>query len=539
METHVERKFNPDMENEMEQKSTGTIIREYASLFWHWAWLLVLISGLAGGYSYYSSSKQTPLYRTSTMVQLKSGSSLTQVDYYSINYYAQQQAETYATIMTTSSTLDEVSALVGYNVNANMISVAPIEGTQLMTITVTDTDPTRAALIANTLVSEFTRQVQSEQAAYYTDSKKIIDDQLAGLDQKIQSITEELAEELAFQGTENEDEVRISQLETTLSYYQSTYFSLSQTSQQISYSELGSKFNIIQKDPAQIPSSPFEPNPLQSGMMGAIVGLFAAAGIVVLIEFLDDSIRDPKEITSKWGIPILGIIASHDLPDNNSLITTKFPRSPISEAFRVIRTNLQFASIDHPLRTILVTSPSPGEGKTTISANLSIVIAQGNQSVVLVDADLRRPKVHKLLQQSNRVGLTDQFIHSQDESVNTIKQSVIEGLKIITSGNLPPNPSEILSSEKMLEILNHLRDQFKTVILDSPPILVVPDAVALAARVDGVLLVLKPTVTKWNELSQAVKQLRQVKANLLGVIINDVKIKKSSMYYRDYYIDKE
>jgi uncharacterized protein involved in exopolysaccharide biosynthesis len=193
------------------------------------------------------------------MVQLKSGSSLTQVDYYSINYYAQQQAETYATIMTTSSTLDEVSALVGYNVNANMISVAPIEGTQLMTITVTDTDPTRAALIANTLVSEFTRQVQSEQAAYYTDSKKIIDDQLAGLDQKIQSITEELAEELAFQGTENEDEVRISQLETTLSYYQSTYFSLSQTSQQISYSELGSKFNIIQKDPAQIPSSPFEP----------------------------------------------------------------------------------------------------------------------------------------------------------------------------------------------------------------------------------------------------------------------------------------
>jgi capsular exopolysaccharide synthesis family protein len=227
------------------------------------------------------------------------------------------------------------------------------------------------------------------------------------------------------------------------------------------------------------------------------------------------------------------------LPDNNSLITTKFPRSPISEAFRAIRTNLQFASIDHPLRTILVTSPSPGEGKTTISANLSIVIAQGNQSVVLVDADLRRPKVHKLLQQSNRVGLTDQFIHSQDESVNTIKQSVIEGLKIITSGNLPPNPSEILSSEKMLEILNHLRDQFKTVILDSPPILVVPDAVALAARVDGVLLVLKPTVTKWNELSQAVKQLRQVKANLLGVIINDVKIKKSSMYYRDYYIDKE
>jgi len=257
---------------------------------------------------------------------------------------------------------------------------------------------------------------------------------------------------------------------------------------------------------------------------------------VVVIEFLDDSIRDPQEITTRWGLPIHGIIATYPTQDGDQPVTLQHPRSPISEAFRTIRTNLQFASIDHPLNTILVTSCSPGEGKTSVAVNLAIVAAQTSLSAVLVDADLRKPRVHRVLKLTNRLGLTDLFIRSQDENRSSIRQSTgIAGLSYITSGNLPPNPSELLSSEKMLDILNQLKSQFKSVFLDSPPLLVVPDALALAARVDGVLLVVRPATTKWSTLSSGVEKLKQVNANLLGVVINDVKIKRTSVYYRSYY----
>ena len=171
-----------------------------------------------------------------------------------------------------------------------------------------------------------------------------------------------------------------------------------------------------------------------------------AAGIIFLIEFLDDTIRDPQEITRRWGIPILGMIVSYKSSSGEALVTVRHPRSPISEAFRSLRTNLQFAGVETPLHTLLVTSPSPSDGKTTIVANLASVIAQSGRNVVIVDADLRRPRIHKVFQLSNRVGLTDQFIRSQDRLDGSLKSTEVTNLHAITSGNLPPNPSELLSS---------------------------------------------------------------------------------------------
>lgn len=528
------------MENGMEQRNISALIKQYGYLFLRWLWLLILISGLTGGYAYFYTSNQTPIYRTATIVQLKSGSAYG-YDYYSSTYLSNLLSETYARTMATTSTLDEVSALVGYNVNAGMLAIQPIEETQLMSISVTDTDPSRAALIANTLVTVFKRQIQEDQAEFYSETKKIIDDQIATLDPKIQDVTEQLAEETALVGTEWANDVKRAQLERTLSYYQSQYFSLSQTSQELALSGLQSKFDIIQKEPAKIPSTPIAPKPQQSAMTSALVGLVAASGAVVLIDYLNDSIRNPQEITDKWGIPVLGIIASYDSPDkdNELPITITHPRSRISEAFRMLRTNLQFASIDEPVNTVLVTSSSPGEGKTSISVNLSVVIAQSYLSAVLVDTDLRRPQIHKFLKQSNRVGLTNQFIHSKDANISTVKQAEVKGLEIITSGNLPPNPSELLSSERMVEILNNLKKKYKVVILDTTPLLVVPDAIALSTRVDGVLLVVNPALTKRKELSQVVEQLKKVNAKLLGVVINDVKMKKTSTYYQNYYSSDE
>jgi polysaccharide biosynthesis transport protein len=339
---------------------------------------------------------------------------------------------------------------------------------------------------------------------------------------------------MAVEGTVNENLVLLSQLQTTLSYYQNSYFSLTETAQQLDMAELGSKLGIIQKDPAVVPSAPFAPRPLNSGLNGAMVGFVIAAAIVALIEFLDDSIHDPQEITSRWGIPVLGLIANYKYSENDLPISVASPRSPVSEAFRTLRTNLQFTSVDRPLSTILVTSCASGEGKTTTAVNLAIVMAQNNRSVLLIDADLRKPQVHKTLHLTNRVGLTDQFIHAEDNPISAIKDSGVENLSVITSGNLPPNPSELLNSEKMLEILGQFKNRFKSVIIDSPPLLLVTDALSLAARADGVILVVKPSKTKWTQLTRGIDQLKQVKANLLGVAINDVKVKTSGAF-SDYY----
>lgn len=523
------------MENDISQKSTSLIIREYANLFRRWVWLLILFALIGGGIAYYVSAWQPPTYKTSTMVQLSFGTS-SQYDYYAVSYYGQEMIQTYTKIITGQSTLDKVSELVGYDVKSSMISAAPVTGTQLMTITVTDTNPNRAAIIANTLVQVFAKQIQIDRAEYYAETKSIIEGQIADIDGKIQDLINQVNNEMQTLGPDQTESTKLNQLQSTLTYYQQQYFSLTQNYQQLQLIELQNKFNIIQIDPAVIPSAPSAPKPLQSAVIWGIVGLFIAGGIVVLIEFLDDSITDPQEITKRWGLPILGVVANYNTDDGDTPITIQYPRSPVSEAFRSLRTNLQFTSIDHPLKTILITSCLPSEGKTHIAVNLAVVMANASRSLLLVDADLRRPKVHKLLKQHNRIGLTDLFIRSKNETSETIRQSAnIEGLNYITSGSLPPNPSELLSSEKMVDLLEDLKSQFNTVVIDSPPLLIVPDALALAARVDGVLLVFRPSVTKRNELARGIELLKQLNTNILGVVINNVKVKNSSIYYRNYY----
>jgi non-specific protein-tyrosine kinase len=426
--------------------------------------------------------------------------------------------------------------------------------------------------------------MEADQASRYVDSKQNLTDQMAALTQKIQTTTgsitalntqiqetnnalttvnEKIQAETATSGviklpqadpatiaadqaqrdqltvTIAQYQPQLTQLNTTLAQYQQSYNNLFQTYQSVLLAEAQATSTIISKDPAVPNRNPVAPQPLHSAMLAMGVGLLIAAGIIFLIEFLDDTIRDPQEITRRMGIPILGMIISYKSSTGEALITVRHPRSPISEAFRSLRTNLQFAGVDTPVRTLLVTSPSPSDGKTTIVANLASVIAQSGRNVVIVDADLRRPRIHKLFQLSNRVGLTDQFIRTQDRFDGSLKSTEVANLHAITSGNLPPNPSELLSSGRMTEILRLLSEQFNTVIVDSPPTLLVTDAMVLAPRVDGVLLVVKPSVTKWASLKQAIEQLQHVKANLLGVVVNDINVGRSrNYYYRGYYKQK-
>jgi len=212
------------------------------------------------------------------------------------------------------------------------------------------------------------------------------------------------------------------------------------------------------------------------------------------------------------------------------LVTYTDPRSPVAEAYRQLRTNIQFSSLDKPLRTLLATSTSQEEGKSTTLANLAVTIAQTGNSVILVDCDLRRPSLHEIFGLGNASGLTNVAIDGALSQL-PIQESGIPNLQVLTSGPLPPNPAEILGSQRMAEVIGQLRERAHYVLCDSPPVIAVTDAAVLATRMDGVLLVLQAGKTK-RELAQKAKAiLEKVNANLVGVVLNNVKQDSSLHHY--------
>jgi len=228
-------------------------------------------------------------------------------------------------------------------------------------------------------------------------------------------------------------------------------------------------------------------------------------------------------------------MSSNVLNGHERLITHYNPRSPVAEAYRQLRTNIQFSSLDKPIKTLLVTSSSPEEGKSTTLANLAITIAQTGSSVVLVDCDLRRPTIHELFGLQNTAGLTTMMV---DTSLKRFpfQESGVPNLRVLPSGPLPPNPSELLGSRRMIEVIEQLKEEADYVLFDSPPVIAVTDAAVLATKVDAVLLVVSAGKTKRDLAQKARLLLDKVNANLIGAVLNNVKF-DSSLHH--YYAEQE
>lgn len=220
------------------------------------------------------------------------------------------------------------------------------------------------------------------------------------------------------------------------------------------------------------------------------------------------------------------------------VVTHKDPSAAASEAFRTLRTNLQFLGVDKPLRTYLVTSATPSEGKTTTSANLAVAFAQTGARVCLVDADLRRPTLAKVFGLDNWSGLTTVLIGQADYK-QCIQENIVPGLSVLTSGPIPPNPAELLGSQQMDRVLRELESSYDVVIFDSPPVLAVTDACVLSAKVNGVILVVRAGQVGYPEVIRARDALNGVKANILGAVLDGIKPSASDGYYYYYYSSKE
>lgn len=214
-----------------------------------------------------------------------------------------------------------------------------------------------------------------------------------------------------------------------------------------------------------------------------------------------------------------------------NLITYRDPKSAIGEAYRVLRTNIQFANLDKDIKTMVVTSSSPTEGKTTITSNLGITMARGGKKVLLIDGDLRRPRLHKVFSINNNIGLTHLVMGVNLSDVVYNIDSI--GVDLITSGPLPPNPSELLGSKKIKYFLDECKERYDIILVDSPPVGVVTDGAILSAICDGTILVVAANQTSIDDSQKAKDALNKVKANIIGVVLNKVKISRRD--YRNYY----
>lgn len=292
--------------------------------------------------------------------------------------------------------------------------------------------------------------------------------------------------------------------------------------------------NVRVLDAARPSLAPIRPNVPQGVLMGLVAGLVLGIGLALLLDFLDTSVMTQHDIEDRLGLTFLGFVPSIDetAPGSKDLHIHREPKSLIAECTRSIRTNLLFMSPDKPFRRMLVTSSGPQEGKSTTVINLAIAMAQSGSKVLIVDTDMRRPRLHKAFGVPNDVGVSS-LVVGEGRIEDAIKTTDVPGVYVLPCGPVPPNPAELQHTRAFSELLEELSRRFDKVILDSPPVGAVADAVVLATQVDGVVVVLKAGLTNADVALRTVRTLRDVKANIYGGILNDVNLKHSK--YGDYY----
>lgn len=295
-----------------------------------------------------------------------------------------------------------------------------------------------------------------------------------------------------------------------------------------------SPVNLSVIAPAEAPQQPSAPNTKVNLGLGGIVGMLAGVGIGMLRTILDTRIRGEADVHRVTHAPVLGGISFDGDASKKPLLTQSAHQSPRAESFRQLRTNLQFANVAGKARSVLVTSSVPGEGKSTTATNLAIALAQAGQNVCLVDADLRRPMIHEYLRLERTAGLTTALIGGAD--INDLLQPWgDDNLYVLTSGQIPPNPSELLGSDEMKHLLTRLENAFDTVVVDAPPLLPVTDAAVLSQHVGGVVVIVGTQKTRTQELAKSMAALDLVNANVLGVVLNRLPVKGPDAYSHGYY----
>ncbi len=339
-----------------------------------------------------------------------------------------------------------------------------------------------------------------------------------------------------------DSQVELARLERQRKANEKVYMMLLEKSEEAKISEASEIGTVSMLDEAVIPQKQIWKRKILNVLLGFIMGLIISMGIAFVIEYFDTSIKGVEDAKNTLKMPILASIPSirtdgrkGEVEDiETRLITHYKPRSPISESYRSLRTSLQFASVDNGIKTVVVTSPAPKEGKTLTASNLAITEAQAGKKTLLLDTDLRKPMIHHLFSLEKDEGIS-KVLTGELKLADAIKKTKIENLSVITSGPIPPNPSELLGSKKMKQVLEELKSKFDVIILDSPPMIAVTDPVVIGQEVDGVVFVIRSGKTTRDIAEKAKSNAEYVHIKLLGTVLNDIDVRHVYGSYKYYY----
>ena len=409
---------------------------------------------------------------------------------------------------------------------ANNVSIESISNTQLVELRVDDPSAEEAQLLANTIGEVIVSGMQIQLAKPYQDRMATIQSKIDELSSKIEQTQAEImstSTKLAMTETELLKE------ETVQSQISQDHQALLQELAQLQLDASQASNSIVTVTKPQIPSKPTQDR-LMYIILATMIGLMVGTGAAFVLDQLDETIKTRQDVIQRLGFKLLGSIEAIQTGETD-LATTSQPRSKTAEDFSSLGINLCFANSQNPNRTLLVSSPGISEGKSLVTANLAIAMAKLGQKIVVVDADLRLPRLHELFDVPQENGLSEALVSGKIvESLKDIKET---GIRILTSGNLPENPAELLSSGKLTPLLDKLSKQADLVLIDCPPVLTPADTMILASATDGVMLVLRAGTTSRRMTKEAEENLRQIGANLVGVVLNGAPRYHNS-YYRYY-----
>lgn len=477
----------------------------------------------------------TPVYTAVTTLRIASANS--GLVNYSDYVYADRLMNTYVRIASSGPVLSELARRLG-TTTAPEVRVAVVPSTELIQVSVDSTNPAVAQLAADTLAAILTEEGRALYSGGEKSQVEILGEQLA------QAETELKAARQAFEASPNAAADELEALSRSIELKEKTYATLLDQYEEARLREAMRSNTITIVDPARLPTTPTQPRALVNLGLGALVGLAGGVGLAFLFENLNGRVHTSDQVETITGLPVLTRAPMVDrgtlAPVGSDLVT---PAMPFREAIRRLRANVIMRSQNGSngnggiggrsarSRTLLMVSAEPGEGKSTIAAHLALALAQAGKSVALIDADMRLPGLHRILDLPNNVGLSSLLKNTAmlDEALQRTRQA---GLDVITSGPQPQSPSELLGSIKMSNLLEDLGKRYDFVLVDTPAFLPVADAAILAPLSDAVLLVARRAFISQDSLREICKQLEELHARTLGVVVNQAEPTGSYAYYK-------
>lgn len=499
-------------------------------------WLIVLTTVLLAALGYAVSIRQTPVYQATTSLLVgRSIQNAADIDRYDLET-GWQLAQTYADIAkrqpVLQRTVDELGLEVSWSELRNRVRTGVSDRTQLMEIQVEASSPAAARLIADEIALQLILLSPSgDKTLEQIEVSEFAAERIETLQEKIRTGQQQLekleADLLNTTATEKSAQLlqQVATLNNLIGTWEGNYLQL------LSVGNPGSQSNDLAiLEPAQGSDSPVRPRPLVNVLVAALVGMVLGVGMIFLLDLFDHSLRTPEEVAQALGLTTVGAIPpirgkhAHD-----TLVVNHDPFSPAFESYRLLRSKIQFMAVEHHGRTVMITSPGHSEGKSLTAANLGIVTAQAGLRTVLIDANLREPVLHDLFQVSNDQGVTHLLRGKDRELDQYLHATLVPNLKVLPSGAKPSNPSELLGSSRMSYVLAELASTYDVIICDTPESVTVADASVLSSKVDGVLLVIDAGDTDRTSAIQALTNLRDAGATMLGCVLNRSGAKQSTV----------